>query len=115
MVDDYIRSEDPEIEFGDFDERARDGLSIGRFVTAPGELSLRESCNKIVHATEARLGWSDDGVVESWNGLYRLFGEKLSKPWEVELYIADWSAAMIRLNKLVQTEFDWHHALKHDE
>jgi len=97
---------------------ARANVDIGRFVAGRGTLSLRESCNKIVHATEARLQWvnvAGDESDEYWNGQYDLWGTNRGEQWQVELNIEAWCIAMIRFNKAIQEAVDWQHVFKHDE
>lgn len=56
----------------------------------------------------------DKQGVEYWGGFYELFGENRGAAWRIDLNIPDWCAAMIRFNKTMQNEVDWHHAYKHD-
>ena len=117
MIQDFAKHDDDEIDLKAFDTNARKGLVIGSILGVSTPLSLRESCNKIVHATEARMQWMnslDKQEVEYWGGFYELFGENKGAAWRVDLNIPDWCTAMIRFNKTMQEEVDWHHAYKHD-
>lgn len=119
MVQDFIQSEDQEIELTKLDEQATDGLTIGRFVVGGSKLTLRESCNKVVHATEAKLKWQEgstgSGNYEYWDGTYRLWGSKGKDQWNVEIFVPEWCAAMTRLNKSVQEVVNWQSVSKWDE
>lgn len=113
-----MEDEEP-VDWRLIDREAVAGLDIGIVIDCSGELSLRESCNKIVHATEALLSWdrvpSGNGSIEYWNGIYRLWGAKQQVPWQVHINVPDWCNAMIRLNKSLQLKIDWRRVSKWDE
>lgn len=122
MVQDFSRAEMGEedaLDWERIEQEAVAGLAIGALTGNADTLSLRESCNKIVHATEARLKWDvvphGDGLVECWSGVYQLWGSKRLVPWQVDINVPDWCNAMIRLNKSVQVNIDWHRVYKNDE
>lgn len=120
MLQDYIKADEHEVDLIELDSRVREGLSIGHFIDDNQELSLRESCNKIVHATEATLQWAEDEKMkkysfEFWNGKYSLWGEHNQNMWKIELCIISWCTAMIRFNKEIRESIDWYHVFKYDE
>lgn len=119
MVQDFIRSADAEVDLDLLDREAVTGLHIGAFMVGTGSLTLRESCNKLVHATEAKLLWAEHVAastpVEYWSGTFHLWGSKAGSPWQVELLVPAWCTAMIRLNKAVQQAVDWRSIAKWDE
>lgn len=119
MVQDFIVADEQDIDLEKLDRDATDGLEIGVFREGVGTLNLRESCNKIVHATEAKLQWVettfDNLPIEYWSGSYSLWGSKQREKWHVELFLESWCVAMIRFNKSVQETVDWHHVSKYDE
>lgn len=119
MLQDFAQKESEDVDLSEMDQDACANLTIGTVSKGSFTLSLRESCNKIVHATEARMRWSNinnsDDSPEYWNGIYALWGENRGSKWQVELNIETWCVAMIRFNKLVQEKVDWHHIFKHDE
>jgi hypothetical protein len=119
MLHDIGRAEDDEFDPNKLQEEASGGLDIGT-IENRGALSLRESCNKIIHATGAKLVWQDIGAGESsfeyWTGVYRLFGtDQSGKAWVAKVNVADWCTAMIRFNASFQERIDWTHVLKWDE
>jgi hypothetical protein len=122
MVQDFSRAEmedDEAVDWELIELQSAAGLTIGGITGGTGTLSLRESCNKIVHATEALLKWdvapNGDGSIEYWSGVYRLWGSKGQVPWQVDINVADWCNAMIRLNKSLQLKIDWRRVSKWDE
>ncbi|HDI1214865.1 TPA: hypothetical protein PKO72_003643 [Aeromonas hydrophila] len=120
ILQDFVKSDEQEVDLAALDRESLQNVEIGRFVVGNQNLTLRESCNKIIHATEARMQWininpSDDESNEYWSGLYDLHGVNRGKAWHVELNVESWCIAMIRFNKLIQENVDWHHVFKHDE
>lgn len=117
MLQDFAKHDDSDIDLKKLDADARKGLSIGSINGLSTPLSLRESCNKIVHATEARMQWVSSEAkpeVEYWDGVYELFGENKGVGWQVDLNIPEWCTCMIRFNKAIQETVDWQHVYKHD-
>lgn len=84
----------------DIDAAARFGLVIGEVVDGEFELTLRETCNKIIHARKAIPVWSTgiagDIEFKYWSGVYDLSGTKGNKSWRLLLYIAPWAKSVER-------------------
>jgi hypothetical protein len=82
------------------DEQSRIGLHMGAIISGAFHLTLRESCNKIIHAGRVVPEWAsaqEQGVTfKYWDGTIKLSGEPQSAPWEVILEVADWARAMQR-------------------
>tara|TARA_B100000700_G_C14642939_1_gene668243 strand:- start:111 stop:668 length:558 start_codon:yes stop_codon:yes gene_type:complete len=117
MLQDFAKHDSDDIDLKTIDADCRSGLSIGSFKGLPTLLTLRESCNKIVHATEARMQWKNSKTkpeVEYWSGGYELLGEFQGKKWQVDLSIPEWCTSMIRFNKAIQETVDWQHVEKYD-
>lgn len=119
MLQDFGCAEDNEFDVDALQMEASRGLDIGA-IEDRGALSLRESCNKIIHATGAKLVWqaigAADDAFEFWTGVYRLFGSDQSgKEWVARVNVSDWCTAMIRFNASFQEHIDWAHVLKWDE
>lgn len=119
MLQDFARSENEDFNEKALQLEAIEDLAIGSLEGA-GALSLRDSCNKIIHASGAKLDWQKSGVgsnvFEYWTGAYRLFGtEQSGKKWIVTVNVADWCTAMIRFNASFQEGIDWANVLKWDE
>lgn len=119
MLQDFLQTDDYGANLDKLDTNARHNLKIGLFSKGSGNLTLRESCNKVIHATEARLQWinidDDENLPEYWNGRYDLWGSNRGKEWQVELDVEAWCRSMIRFNKAIQESVDWYHVFKHDE
>lgn len=117
MVQDFAKNDSGEVDLMEIDKESIKGLNIGTMHGMSTPLSLRETCNKIVHATEARMKWensTDKPEVEFWSGVYELFGENRGTEWHVDLNIPEWCSSMIRFNKAIQESVDWQHVYKYD-
>ncbi|WP_411564213.1 hypothetical protein [Pseudomonas shirazensis] len=119
ILQDFVKKESNDIDLTVLDKEACSNLSIGTVSKCNFTLTLRESCNKIVHATEAKMRWSNTSssadALEYWNGIYVLWGENRGQEWQVELNIEAWCIAMIRFNREIQEKVDWIHISKYDE
>lgn len=82
------------------DAKARSGLKIGQVVDGNFELTLRETCNKVIHATKAIPVWSTgtEGDIEFkfWSGDYDLSGTKGKENWRLILHVAPWAKSVAR-------------------
>ncbi len=121
MLLDVIKSDSQEINLKLLDSQVREGISIGYYIEDNRDVSLRDSCNKIVHAKDAILLWVDgddeaeNPPIEYWNGKYLLSGVYNREKWQMELCIPSWCTAMIRFNKEIQELVDWGRVFKNDE
>ncbi len=100
MFQDYLSESNTEINLSNIDTQARNNLSLGIIHGGTFQLSLRESCNKIIHATKAYPDWSEKAVngksFKYWNGSFHLKGSKGSVNWHLELYVGNWAKALGR-------------------
>lgn len=74
---------------------ACDNSELGYVLEGDINFTLRESFNKIVHATEANLVWDrqtgDNGDYQTWNGVIEMSGWHQGKKWAIGIYIFEWS------------------------
>ncbi|MCB0827105.1 MAG: hypothetical protein KDC26_13050 [Armatimonadetes bacterium] len=84
----------------ELDAVARSGQVIGQVADGEFELTLRETCNKIIHARKVIPVWSTgfagDIEFQYWSGVYDLSGTKGYKSWRLLLYIAPWAKSAER-------------------
>jgi hypothetical protein len=111
MLQDIGRAEDDEFDAIALQVEACKELDIACLVGL-GPLSLRESCNKIIHATGTKLVWqevkTEKKAFEYWTGVYRLFGnDNAGKEWSASVNVPDWCVAMMRFNASFQDRIDW--------
>ena len=101
------------------DAAARSGLVIGQVVDGKFELTLREICNKIIHAQKAIPVWATgierDVEFKYWSGDYDLSGTKGNESWRLILHVAPWAKSADRfLEKAESAELtsnvgqDWY-------
>jgi len=76
------------------------GLSLGNVVKGNFDLSIRESCNKIIHAKKVVPVWAtaiDKGIeFQYWSGDFNLSGTKGNDEWQITLHVASWAKAVER-------------------
>lgn len=100
VIQDSVEDKVSKEEQFKIDEHSRDGLEIGTVQQGKFALSLRESCNKIIHATEFTLSFSDSPsskhsyAYSYWSGRCILSGSKGTEKWTLELSVYDWCIAM---------------------
>jgi len=77
------------------DFAARSGVVIGQVVEGKFELTLRETCNKIIHARKVITVWTTgiagDVTFKHWSGDLDLSGIKGGKNWRLLLHISPWA------------------------
>ncbi|MCC8668701.1 hypothetical protein LN461_04885 [Xanthomonas arboricola] len=81
------------------DKYSLEDIPLGKVHLGNFKLSVRESCNKIIHATRVELGWvtrnrKTRNAYTYWSGAVNLFGEKASKPWHLELDATAWCVSI---------------------
>lgn len=112
VVQDIIQRHD-QIDIFDLDREASSGLKIGTFADGSSLSGVRQSCNKIIHATEATLKWNHKGDVsengfEYWDGTYLLSGKHHGEEWKLSLLTDEWCTAMSLFHTLLEERVDWH-------
>src|SRR6266496_6139201 len=60
MIEDILKANEEEVDFAKLDGAARKGLAIGSFDGSQKVLTLRDSWNKVIHATDTRLDWKEE-------------------------------------------------------
>ena len=77
------------------DHEVRSGLLLGQIVEGNFELTIRETCNKIIHARKVIPVWATGktGDIEFryWSGDLDLAGTKSRKNWRLILHTATWA------------------------
>lgn len=111
IVADFIMKEYDENEgFEEIENSIEEKIDFGKFIIPDRTLTLRESCNKIIHATNTEMCWSsyeDDEDRFYWNGKYILDGEYHREEWKISLNVGEWCLAMITYFDEVSDNVDW--------
>lgn len=97
-----------------YETDAISGIQLGTIHKGSFKLTLRETFNKIIHATEIKLDWEEEGNFQWWTGNVILFGSKGSEEWELELNIESFAIAANRYIDITSEEVDWYHIYKYD-
>jgi len=101
---DYLRSLDTE---------SMQGKSIGAVLSGEVTLTLRESCNKIIHASAFSLVFENARstvprhLYSFWNGICQLSGTQSRRPWRVALNVYRWAEAMDYFLENLAGNVDW--------
>lgn len=99
ILQDTLRDKEAE-QLARLDESCRADFNVGTIMSGEFESSLRETCNKIIHAKKAVPEWALDAEAglefRYWSGDYRLSGTKGDESWDLILHVAQWSRAMAR-------------------
>lgn len=81
ILHDFLKAH-PEagVDVGQIESRTNAAYVVGRFVSPWSPLPIRETCNKIIHASDVSLVWllgkDEHGRYEFWDGTVNLEGSK---------------------------------------
>lgn len=101
---DYLRTLDVE---------CTGGKSVGSVLVGNFTLTLRESCNKIIHATTFNLVFQNARSTvprypySYWNGICQLAGTHSKKQWRVALDVYRWADAMDHFLEDLAGNIEW--------
>lgn len=90
-----------------------DPKKIGSVLEGDVVLTLRESCNKIIHAQKFELIFENARSVvprhlySYWNGVCQLSGTYSKKRWRIALNVYRWSEAMDCFLTELASEVEW--------
>lgn len=103
------------------DRKICDQYIIGFFIGADDPVTLRESCNKIIHALDIRPIFEksdEDHVLDEesddkrdwkyWKGILELRGQKGKDEWCFTLHLGQFCVALEELITQLEHEVDWH-------
>lgn len=113
MVQDFVAANSTGVDLASVDGEAREGIEIGVVHSGAFDLTVRESCNKIIHATKVDLGWACVNLrkakkkIEYWAGCYHLHGKQGKSAWHVELDMQLWAIAMENFHAILDERVDW--------
>lgn len=108
-----------QIDFDDLGKRSLRGMSVGHFNPSMDPMSIRDACNKIIHAEEVMLTWingeKNDEPFEFWNGDLQMQGHEQKTFWECKLYVVNFCIVLENLLVLLDEEVDWNEFYRFDE
>jgi hypothetical protein len=89
--------------------------NLGRLEGDSVGLSVREVCNKVIHADSVSPdSESYNGECERWNGWLSLHGTKGKTGWQLHLDLAAFCLALDELIVFLEESYDWHRVYKYD-
>lgn len=97
----------------ELDEACMNGKSIGTVLGGDVTLTLRESCNKIIHATSFGLVFENDRsavprhLYSYWNGICQCAGTHSKRQWRVAIDVYRWADAMDHFLEDLADNIDW--------
>ncbi|OOG38602.1 hypothetical protein [Rhodanobacter sp. C05] len=97
----------------ELDRSCLESGSIGTVLEGEVDLTLRESCNKIIHATKFQLIFQNARsavprhVYSYWNGVCQFSGSQARKNWRVALDVYRWADAMDYFLEELSGNVDW--------
>lgn len=99
IIEDTLKELGSNTDFRSKDIEARENATIGEVITGNVDLTLRESCNKIVHASSVSLLWSEkqngsNMPIEYWNSYIELYGTHFNRDWRIKLNLEEWAQAL---------------------
>lgn len=102
------------------DKAITDQYNIGFFVGTDEEVSMREACNKIIHALDIRpileRGNDEHALDEEserkrdwlyWEGTLDLSGKRGKDDWHFTLHVSDFGQALEQFIKQIEYTIDW--------
>jgi hypothetical protein len=102
LLQDTLRSQSSasELSEAESDYGLREDLNLGEVLAGNFALTLRESCNKVIHATKLSLLFSESRTGKParrysyWNGHVYISGEQSKCDWAASLNVAKWCTAV---------------------
>ena len=98
IFQDYLVESEHTIDLEAVDKQSLSGLTIGKIHTGNFNLTIRGSCNKIIHAKKSYPSWTEKQVgsdtIKYWNGSFHFLGTKDKGEWHLELYVHSWAKAL---------------------
>lgn len=113
IFEDTIGAKVKPSEFKAIDGYAQKDCPIGQVVTGSFRLTIRESCNKVIHATSIEPVWANARATKParrftyWTGGYLLQGKHGKTQWSVQIDIPNWCAALDLYLEQLWELVDW--------
>jgi hypothetical protein len=113
VIQDTVASQLPADYFRSLDKESMQGKSIGSVLSGDVALTLRECCNKIIHADNFTLVFENARsavprhLYSFWNGICQLGGTHSKRPWRIALNVYRWADAMDYYLEELAGNVDW--------
>jgi hypothetical protein len=124
---DFLSDEDDNIDLYKEDKKISSEYNIGFFIGNDNSVTIRETCNKIIHALSI-VPNEEEGEDEHffdeenskkreweyWNGVLELKGYNRGKEWNFTLHVSDFCLAVEDFICFLEGSYDWSHVYKYD-
>ncbi|WP_369915941.1 hypothetical protein AB8810_06965 [Xanthomonas sp. NCPPB 3005] len=113
VVQDTAVSQLPSALLREMDQNAISPKGIGSVLNGDIALTLRESCNKIIHATTFALVFENARstvpryTYSFWNGICQLSGEQSKRHWRIALNVYRWADSLDCFLEELAGNVDW--------
>jgi hypothetical protein len=113
VIQDMAVSQLPSDYLRDLDSSCTNGKRIGHILEGDVTLTLRESCNKIIHATKFSLVFQNARssvprhLYSYWNGICQCAGTHSKRHWRIALDVYRWADAMDCFLEDLADNIDW--------
>jgi hypothetical protein len=115
VLQDTLRSQSGEksLTEAEIDLALTSDLKLGDVIDGGFELTLRESCNKIIHTTRFDLLFSESRTGKPsrwysyWNGDVRALGIQGTRRWELVLDVPNWCDAIDAYFECLSGDLEW--------
>lgn len=95
------------------DEESIGNTPIGKIISGSFRLTIRESCNKIIHAKQVSIGIGASRSQRPafrynyWNGHCGLRGSHGGQSWEIDLDVFEWCQSMTTFVEEMSQYVEW--------
>lgn len=110
MFEDLLNSHGNKSFLNSAENIVSNNRSIGQMENNSFDLTIRESCNKVIHATRVDLEWveSDNEEITYWSGNYTLSGKKGRKNWKLIVFTDSWAQSMKEyIDEIENSDINW--------
>lgn len=119
VIEDIVRENNQEVNFEEIGKNAQIDLVLGNLYGDKNILTVREACNKIIHALEFSVVFTpidhnqhQDQGPHFWSGIVILRGKKKKAKWELHLCVEKFCIALCRFLSDIEHYIDSWHAYK---
>lgn len=115
LLQDTLRSQSSQSQLSEAerDFGLHDDLNLGEVLAGKFSLTLRESCNKVIHATKLNLLFSESRTGKParrysyWNGHFYMSGSQAKREWAASLNVVTWCVAIESYVQCFWGDVDW--------
>ena len=115
VLQDTLKSQSApgDLDQAEIDLALHDNLSLGEILEGAFDLTLRESCNKIIHATDFHLEFNESRTGKParrysyWSGFVHALGSQNKRKWAIRLDTFGWCNAIDNYVQCLSGDVEW--------